>query len=220
MTALYSSGPIATNSSQPGMAFERTAGSRKPDQTLSRGAAISVVPSIFIESPHKFERTQRIAPDAQSGDALISHRCVNQDDPVDDVDVTDGAESQRRALGIVETDQPALEIIARIERIGTVLVAHDPEPKWGRREPLRAGTLEIAIEGGHAMSTALDGRSTTHVPAGWHAYDLGTLAPVIRAHDRLTLLPPLQNQHEIGIQAIDLTLLVDPAKRPVDQPTS
>src|SRR5262245_35012116 len=220
MTALYSSGPIATNSSQPGMAFERTAGSRKPDHTLSRGAAISVVPSIFIGSPHKFERTECIAPDAQSGDALISHRCVDQHGPVDDVDITDGAESQRRALGIVETDQPALEIIARIERNGTGLIRHDPEPKVGEREPLRAGTLEIAIEGGHAMSTALDGRSTTHVLAGGHAYDLGALAAVIRAHDRLTLVPPLHDHHEIGVQAIDLTLLVDPAKRPVDQPAS
>src|SRR5262245_55917774 len=121
MTALYSSGPIATNSSQPGMAFERMAGSRKPAHTLSRGAAISVVPSIFIGSPHGFERAERITADSQSGDALFGHRCVHQDDTVDDVDATDGAQPQRRALGIVETDQSALEIVPCVERHRTGL---------------------------------------------------------------------------------------------------
>src|SRR5262245_30926005 len=122
MTALYSSGPTATNSSQPGMAFERMAGSRKPAHTRSSGAAISVVPSIFIGSPHGFERAERMAPDSQSGDVRISHRCVHQDGPVDHIDATDGAEPQRGALGIIETDQPTLEIVPRIERHGTGLV--------------------------------------------------------------------------------------------------
>src|SRR4029450_10135189 len=122
MTALYSSGPIATNSSHPGMAFERMAGSRKPAHTRSSGAAISVVPSIFIGSPHGFERAKRVAANSQSGDVRISHRCVHQDSPVDHVDATDGAEPQRGALGIIETDQPALEIVLRLGRQGAGLV--------------------------------------------------------------------------------------------------
>src|SRR5262245_28115952 len=218
MTALYSSGPIATNSSQPGMAFERMAGSRNPDQTWSRGAAISVVPSIFIGSPHGFEGAERTTSDSQSGHTLISYRCVHQEDTVDDVDVADGAEPQGRALGIVETDQPALEIVPPSKRHGTGLVRHDPESQAWKREPLRAGTFEIAIESGRAMATTLAGRSTPHMLPGRHAYDLRTLALLIRAHDRLTLLPALYDDHEIGIEAIDLPLLVDPAKRYADQP--
>jgi len=55
------------------MAFERMAGSRKPAHTRSSGAAISVVPSIFIGSPHGFERAKRVAANSQSGDVRISH---------------------------------------------------------------------------------------------------------------------------------------------------
>src|SRR5881296_2552355 len=101
MMALYSSGPTASSFSQPGMAVASVSGSNNADHTRSRGAGISVAPSIFIGSPHCLDGTRHMTSQTQAGHVAIPHRRVDQQRPVGHVDGADGSQPERVAPGIV-----------------------------------------------------------------------------------------------------------------------
>src|SRR6266542_2416046 len=244
MTALYSSGPMGSSFSQPGMAVEMMAGSRNADHTRSRGAGMSLEPSIFIWSPRRIRwrgahggpvsseapatpareprsYDARFAPtSAQShaGDVDVAHRRVDQERPVGEVDGADGAHAERVTSGIVEPDERALELIPAIERRAIGAVAHEAERETGEREAPRGGTLEVRVQGGLPMPPARFGGSPARVLRDRQAEDFRAAPPRVRAQHGLALPGVLKADHEVGIQKRDLAPLEDPPQLPADQP--
>src|SRR5688572_11241402 len=86
------------------MALESTAGSRKAAHTLSRGAGISLVPSIFMDSPREGRGLERRASEQDAGDGA-AHRGLDDRAILPRLDRHDAADAERLPVAVEETDE-------------------------------------------------------------------------------------------------------------------